>query len=83
LDVRTTEEYKDAHLKHAHHIPVDELITLNNIPYPKDQVIICYCRSGVRSQTAAEYISQLGYKVYNLGGYLQFSNDFIAKIQNK
>ncbi|MGL4561390.1 MAG: rhodanese-like domain-containing protein [Brevinema sp.] len=83
LDVRTPEEYEEAHLHNAKNIPVDELIGLKTIPFLKDKTIICYCRSGLRSQKATDFLIELGYKAFNLGGYLTFSETFIADMQQK
>ncbi|MGL4394021.1 MAG: rhodanese-like domain-containing protein [Brevinema sp.] len=83
LDVRTDEEFSLSHLKNATHIPVDELLEMNNFPFTQDQKIICYCRSGVRSQKAAEFLFNKGYEAYNLGGMTIFSDEFLKKMETK
>ena len=57
LDVRTLEEYNNAHLYNATLIPVDELGSrLNEIESYNDTEIIVYCRSGSRSLQASNLL---------------------------
>ena len=70
IDVRTKEEYEEKHLKDAINIPYDKitetLSTYGTIDY--DIPIIVYCKSGTRSNMAAEALREEGYKnIYNLG----------------
>jgi NADPH-dependent 2,4-dienoyl-CoA reductase/sulfur reductase-like enzyme/rhodanese-related sulfurtransferase len=70
LDVRTTKEYNQGHIKNAVNIPLDELRQhLNEIP--NDRKIIIHCAGGMRAYFAYRILSQSGYKdIYNLsGGY--------------
>lgn len=68
IDVRSSEEYNEGHIANAINIPVD---TINTITYDKDDVIIVYCASGVRSANAAKALVDQGYtNVYNLDGGL-------------
>ena len=68
IDVRTTEEYAEGHIKNAINIPLDQIDTIN---YPKDEVIIVYCASGIRSNEAANKLLDKGYtNLYNLDGGL-------------
>jgi len=54
IDVRTFEEYKSGHIPGAINIPIDELPTkLNEL---RNKRILVYCKSGVRSQTAARIL---------------------------
>lgn len=67
LDVRTPEEYREAHIQGAELIPLDELPQkLSRIP--KDRDVICVCASGSRSSAAARHLSGQGYKVSNMQG---------------
>lgn len=62
LDVRTAEEFADAHVPGARNIPVQELQQrLAELGDNKHQPIIVYCRSGARSALAARLLSQLGF----------------------
>jgi len=68
IDVRTMEEYNEGHIASSINIPVDRI---EEISYQKDETIIVYCASGVRSATAAKELISLGYNnVYNLDGGL-------------
>lgn len=64
VDVRTMNEYNIEHLVGAINIPYDEL---ENSELSKDKLIFVYCKSGTRSQIAYETLTNLGYRVYNLG----------------
>lgn len=68
LDVRTTAEYQQGHIPGAILIDVTQpsFIDEANKQLPKDKTIALYCRSGRRSKTAAQLLSQKGYKVIEL-----------------
>ncbi len=70
LDVRTTEEYQEAHLPQACLIPVDELRDhLQELDFFQETVV--YCRVGLRGYLAARILLQHGFtNVYNLTGGL-------------
>ena len=74
LDVRTQEEYEEKHIPGSILIPVDELEKRAETELPdKNKDIFVYCRSGNRSTTASNILSELGYKkVYNLGGIIDW-----------
>ncbi len=70
LDVRTSMEYNDFHLDDSINIDIkhrdfiDEVNELN-----RDKHYFIYCRIGVRSANACNYMSMLGFKhLYNLDG---------------
>jgi phage shock protein E len=73
VDVRTPEEFAQGHLKGALNINVqapdfqDQIQALGLNP---DQPIYLYCRSGRRSQRAAEILHEMGFRqLYNIGGF--------------
>lgn len=70
LDVRTQEEYSEAHIDGAVLLPYDAIEpNADKLPKDKDTTIIVYCRSGRRSAIAAETLIGMGYvNVYDLGG---------------
>lgn len=73
LDVRTYEERSEAHIGGVH-IPLDELaIRYQELDQSKHWVV--YCRSGMRSDSAARFLYQQGFQyVSNLsGGLLAYS----------
>ena len=76
LDVRTEEEYNDGHIGKAILIPVSELESrLDELG--KDTETLVYCRSGVRSATASQILTDNGFSnVYNmLGGIVAWTNE--------
>ena len=68
LDVREQDEYDEKH------IPGVTLIPLGTVPdrldeIPTDQTVVVTCRSGNRSNQAAEYLRDNGYtRVHNMLG---------------
>jgi molybdopterin/thiamine biosynthesis adenylyltransferase/rhodanese-related sulfurtransferase len=79
LDVREPWEYQIANLG-GHLIPQGELpARLSELP--KDQPIVVQCKSGGRSQKAAELLQAQGYKVENLaGGILGWAAEIDPKV---
>lgn len=74
IDVRSKEEYEANHIDGAININVEDILTMdlvlvyNNHEIGYNKEIIVYCRSGSRSNTAAEKLIELGYtRVYDLG----------------
>jgi adenylyltransferase/sulfurtransferase len=81
LDVREPHEYQIANIG-------GKLIPQNDVPrrlaeIDRDREVIVHCRSGVRSQKIAEFLSQSGYpKVTNLaGGILAWADEIDPKMQ--
>ncbi len=70
LDVRTPSEYDGGHIVNADLFTLDFIGDLAEDTFPdKNQTIYVYCRSGRRSEAAANVFLDLGYqKVYDLGG---------------
>jgi len=69
LDVRTKEEYDLKHIKGAINIPYDTIDS--SIDINKEKLVFVYCRSGNRSNIAKNTLEDLGYKVYDLGAFLE------------
>ncbi len=68
LDVRTAEEYKEAHIRGAISIPLAELDNRTE-ELNKSKKIIVYCCSGLRSAKASDILIKHGFKrVYNMIG---------------
>ncbi len=62
LDVRSKQEYDEYHLDGAICIPTYEIQNkIENIIENKDQLIILYCQSGVRSLKAMKILEKMGY----------------------
>jgi thiosulfate:glutathione sulfurtransferase len=81
IDVRTEDETKNGKIKSSVNIPVQNLektFSLQGIEFKKllliekpkkDELIVCYCHSGSRSNYAAKYLLSIGYKnVKNYNG---------------
>ena len=69
IDVRTPREYEfDGHIAGSRLLPLSSLYQrLEELP--KDQTIVCICRSGARSQSACEMLANAGFThVVNLRG---------------
>lgn len=83
IDVRTEEEYKLGNIEGSINIPLDELRErINQIP--KDQTIIVYCGTGLRSYIACRILKQNGFdKIYNLSGGYKTYETVIAKQSNE
>jgi rhodanese-related sulfurtransferase len=75
LDVREDNEWEAGHAADATHI------ALADVPdhledMAKDRLIVCVCRSGVRSARAATFLIQNGFDATNLeGGMLAWASD--------
>lgn len=76
VDVRTPEEYAEGHIEDSELIDVKSDDFSEKIQHlDKDQPVYVYCRSGKRSQKAAEIMKELGFKeIIDLdGGYEAWS----------
>ena len=81
VDVRTLEEYNEGHIENSVLIPNE---TISDIPPEQlpdlDSEILIYCRSGNRSQQAAEKLIDLGYtNVYDFGGIIDWPYDIVIE----
>ena len=74
LDVRTQEEFDEAHIDGAILIPDYEIADkAESILKDKNQLILVYCRSGRRSKNAASELVKLGYtNVKEFGGIIDW-----------
>ena len=75
IDVRTEDEFSGGHIPGAVNIPVD-IIESSPPDVPKDSLIIVYCRSGARSNTARGILLRLGYTdVKDFGGISNYKGE--------
>lgn len=81
LDVRTEEEYNDGHIPNAICLPVETIGSEAPAQLPdKDQIILIYCRTGVRAERAAKALADLGYtNVYDFGGIADWEGDIVTE----
>ncbi|MCX7784529.1 MAG: rhodanese-like domain-containing protein [Meiothermus sp.] len=70
LDVRTPLERKEARIPGSQAIALDRLAEEWE-KLPRHKEIICQCRSGSRSASAARFLASKGFKVYNLVGGIE------------
>ena len=68
VDVRSQEEWEEGHIPGSIFIDVqkDDFLERAKALLPKEKTVAVNCRSGVRSRTAAEKLTEAGYKVINL-----------------
>lgn len=77
IDVRSPEEVAEGKIPGAINIPLSENMASDITDIKKDQAVIVYCRSGMRSTNASEILKKAGYKViYNYKGSM---NDWQSK----
>lgn len=80
LDVRRHDEYAAGHLEGAHLLNWLDSATFRKeaIGLDKHKTIYVYCRSGRRSNEAANYLAGKGYKVIDMdGGILAWEHDHL------
>lgn len=80
VDVRTEQEYAEAHIPGALLVPNDTLASEPPALLPDRQaVLLVYCRTGVRSKQASDKLVNLGYtQVYDLGGISSWPYDTVS-----
>lgn len=74
IDVRNKHEYLSGHIQGAINIPLDSIISNPELEgIKKDDVLVLYCRSGMRSAAASEKLVNAGYiNVYSAGGIVNW-----------
>jgi phage shock protein E len=66
VDVRTIPEYNEGHIENSINIPVQELADRLDELHKNDELLI-YCRTGNRSSTAVNILSDAGFtKIYHM-----------------
>jgi len=66
IDVRNPDEYAREHIEGAENVPLDTLT--QGLAGREEECLIVYCKSGLRSQQAAQLLRRRGYRqVVNLG----------------
>ena len=79
VDVRTSGEFAGGHIPHAINIPNESINTTPPKELPdKAQKIFVYCRSGARSQQAAQKLANMGYtNIVEMGGIKDWHGDVV------
>ncbi len=75
LDVRTLKERQAQSIKKSIHIPLAEISSrVDELNKFRNHEIICYCKAGIRSLSAASKLKKNGFNSANLkGGIVQWS----------
>jgi phage shock protein E len=78
VDVRSSVEFANGHIKSAINIPVENLNShLSKLPNKNKTIITC-CASGIRSGMAKNILSSNGYtNVLNGGGWKSLNNKIL------
>ncbi len=75
LDVRQPEEKAEGNIPNSLLIPLGELpARVNELERFKGREIIIYCRGGMRSAQACQYLGQQGFTTKNLSGGIRAWN---------
>ena len=84
IDVRSADEYKAGHLKHAINIAVaDVKANIEKISAWKEKPVILYCNSGKKSKEAADILVAEGFKdVTNAQGVKEYTSYELVKYAN-
>ena len=74
VDVRTAEEYSDAHIPGAVLVPNESIGSELPEALPDtDAVLLIHCRTGIRSKQASDKLVKLGYtQIYDFGGIVDW-----------
>lgn len=63
VDIRKDEEYDEAHIKNAIHIPIEELKEkLGRVERYKNEPVVMVCANGKRSSRATADLKKAGFK---------------------
>lgn len=79
LDVRTYEEFEQGYIYDAINLPLDEIYSkIEQVIPNKEEKILIYCRSGVRSKEAGQIIANKGYtNVFEFGGIIDWPFELV------
>lgn len=79
VDVRNQDEYDAGHITNARLVPLPMLPDIAGEKLPdKNQLLLVYCRSGVRSKKAASILVSLGYtNIKEFGGIIDWPYEVV------
>jgi phage shock protein E len=71
IDVRSPADFKSGHLPRAVNLQLNELDTsVPQLAQHKNQILLVHCKTGLRSELAAQRLKRQGYvNAFNLGSY--------------
>jgi phage shock protein E len=70
IDVRRPYEFEGGHLAGSRNVELNELSAAAE-SIPRDRPVVFYCRTGNRSQMAAQAFREAGYDAHNLAGGIE------------
>lgn len=73
VDVRTAQEYSQAHIKGAINVPLNVIANEAAKFESKGKTVITCCKSGARSRSAADVLSSKGVNALNGGGWMSLN----------
>lgn len=73
IDVRSPDEFRQGNIKGSINIPL-QVIVQKNTQITKGKKVITVCQSGARSSMAKNILQNLGFEVYNGGGWSSLQN---------
>jgi len=78
VDVRSPWEYRESHIPGSINIPLPHIYEAE-YSAGSDTPIFLYCRSGARSQQAAEELKCMGYmNVRDIGGIISYTGEMVS-----
>lgn len=82
IDVRSEDEYKEGHVKHAINIPLDDADKrISEISDYKEKNVVAICNTGKKSSEMAKKLVEAGFKnVWNAQGVKDFEYTTITKV---
>ncbi len=81
LDVREPDEWAQARIPGAIHVPLQQ-IPSRIAELPKDLQIVCQCASGGRSASATRFLAQSGLNASNMvGGIMQWHREGLPVVR--
>ncbi len=80
VDVRTEEEFAEAHIEAALLLTLDQIASEAESLIPdKGKTYLVYCRSGNRSAQAAKQLVEMGYtSIYDFGGIIDWPYETVT-----
>jgi len=69
IDVRTVNEFREAHITRSKNIPLSEIRLKIDLIRKWDKPVIVVCRSGSRSHMAKNLLRSAGIEAYNGGAW--------------
>ena len=80
VDVRQPDEYKNGHVEGAINIPLDRIERTGEKKLKdKNENILVYCHSGMRSRQASSILTNMGYEnIFNFGGVISWKYGLVT-----